>query len=218
MILIWIVSLLLAGDRLMGPGDLSPPPAAEGEPAVINSRTPGPVDEAAPAEPWRETDAGTRSVTVREPLGQAEPDDRADGFGVVGDDDGEPATATEYSLQQLFDAMREQESGGLPHGGRDAVGDDGNALGPYQIWRPYWQDAAEADDELGGGYENVRSAAYSEKVMRAYWSRYCPQALADPTRLEHLEVLARVHNGGPRGAVKAGTLEYWEKIRRRLER
>jgi hypothetical protein len=40
-------------------------------------------------------------------------------------------------------AIREVESGGEPNDGCNAIGDNGNACGPCQIWAPYFQEAAE---------------------------------------------------------------------------
>lgn len=115
-----------------------------------------------------------------------------------------------YRVQHraLLDAILQVESGGDD----DATGDNGNALGGYQIWRVYWQDATEWCTELGGEYEQVRSRAYAERVVVAYWHRYCRQALRDGD----LEVLARVHNGGPKGATKPATLKYWVKVKAQL--
>ena len=60
-------------------------------------------------------------------------------------------------------------------GSRDpenAVGDGGNAIGPYQIHKVYWQDAVSYDRSLtssGKTYQNCRgpgSYQYSERVMQ----------------------------------------------------
>ena len=67
----------------------------------------------------------------------------------------------------LFHAIGEVESGNDD----DAVGDDGNALGRYQIWEIYWQDAIEHDPSIGGEYTDVTNPEYARKVMLAYWDR-----------------------------------------------
>ena len=46
-----------------------------------------------------------------------------------------------YSWRETLDAIRVVETGGCPNDGIGAIGDGGNALGPYQIWKPYWIDA-----------------------------------------------------------------------------
>ena len=50
----------------------------------------------------------------------------------------------------LLAAIRQVES----HGNDKAVGDGGKAIGPYQVWRGYWQDAVEFDKTLGGSYQD----------------------------------------------------------------
>ncbi len=84
-----------------------------------------------------------------------------------------------------------------------AVGDRGRAIGVYQIHRSYWKDS-----RVPGKWEDCRDPAYSQRVVLAYWQRYCPDAL----RNGNLEVLCRVHNGGPQGHKKRQTASYWRKI------
>jgi len=103
--------------------------------------------------------------------------------------------------------LREVESGGEKDGGRGASGDGGRALGPYQIHYAYFRDSG-----VEGRYADCRDPEFSRRVVIAYWQRWCPEALE---RCD-AEVLARVHNGGPRGARKACTLGYWRKVERRL--
>ena len=57
-------------------------------------------------------------------------------------------------------------------GNVNAVGDNGKAIGPFQIWKNYWTDAAEKDPTLkagGDGYDNCKgsgSIEYSKRVMQ----------------------------------------------------
>jgi hypothetical protein len=114
-----------------------------------------------------------------------------------------------WPRQQILDAIRMVESGG-----RDDVrdGDGGLAIGPYQIHRVYWQDAVEFDPALGGDYQDCRRRDYAERVIDAYMRRWVPGAW----RAGDGEVIARVHNGGPRGDLRDSTLGYWQKVRARL--
>jgi hypothetical protein len=115
----------------------------------------------------------------------------------------EPTTVfVSISLRSLFDAIRQVETGGHADPA-NAIGDDGASLGPYQISRAYWTDA-----DVEGRYEHVKVARYAERVMIAYWSRYCYDALID----DDFETLARVHNGGPAGARKDATIDYWRRV------
>lgn len=103
----------------------------------------------------------------------------------------------------LLQAIRQVETGGQPNGGRDAVGDGGRSIGPYQLQRAY-----HADSGVPGTYEQCRDREYAERVVRAYWRRYCPRG-SD-------EVKARTHNGGRLGPKKAATLKYWKKVQRAM--
>lgn len=107
-----------------------------------------------------------------------------------------PATCPALGLVRLFDALRQVESVGNDY----AVGDGGRSKGPYQCGRAAWAD--------GGGnpadYDRlVWNRAACERVMLGYWKR-CG-AVTD-------EQKARTWNGGPRGAEKKATLEYWQKV------
>lgn len=113
------------------------------------------------------------------------------------------AATAHGELRPLLESIREVESGGNVN----AVGDGGRSLGPYQIQRSYWKDA-----RVPGRYEQVRDPRYAERVMMAYWRRYCPQSLA---RRDY-QTLARVHNGGLAGARKKATIPYWRKVVKEL--
>jgi hypothetical protein len=109
-------------------------------------------------------------------------------------------------INDLFAAMKIVESG---YGtGYHSVGDDGKAIGPYQIWKPYW-----IDSRVKGKYEDCRDKEYAEKVVMAYWKRYAPQALMELD----FEKLARCHNSGPGWKKKyKKTNKYWKKVQSQL--
>jgi Destabilase len=109
-------------------------------------------------------------------------------------------------LIPVFEAIRSVETGGMAQP-RDAVGDVGRSIGPYQISRAYW-----ADSGVRGDWKWCKDRAYAEAVVLAFWKRYCPEAL----RRGDIETLVRVHNGGPQGHRKAATLPYWKKIQVRV--
>jgi len=93
-------------------------------------------------------------------------------------------------------------------------GDDGRSIGPFQICFDYWADAVQFDPSIGGTYDACRGRAYAERVVRAYMRRYVPRAW----EARDAEVIARTHNGGPRGAQREFTRPYWEKVRKELYR
>ena len=85
------------------------------------------------------------------------------------------------------------------------LGDNGKALGPLQIHRSYHTDA-----RIGGDYSRCADLDYSRRVVTAYLQRYAPQAWA----AGDVVTLARIHNGGPRGASKPATVAYGDKVAR----
>jgi len=120
-----------------------------------------------------------------------------------------PAQASApWTLDELLDALRKVESGGLKDGGRKATGDGGKAIGPFQIHKPYWEDS-----KVPGKHDDCRDPEYARKVVQAYWKRYAPKAL----EAVDVESLARVHNGGPDGAKQECTLVFWRKVERELK-
>ena len=91
----------------------------------------------------------------------------------------------------------------------NAIGDNGNARGMFQIWEAFWIDGTEY---LGVDWDymtDVWDVDKSAQVVLAYWRRYAPK---DAT----LEQLARIHNGGPRGHLRKSTLTYWRKVEKVL--
>ena len=99
-----------------------------------------------------------------------------------------------------------------------AIGDNGNAIGAYQIWKDYWYDACtfrDNDDlELSDGYESCYDKEYSKKVVLAYWNRYATMKRLGRTPTD--EDRARIHNGGPNGYKKDSTLKYWKKVQNEM--
>jgi hypothetical protein len=83
------------------------------------------------------------------------------------------------------------------------IGDQGRALGPLQIHKSY-----HADSRVAGDYSRCADLEYSKRVATAYLQRYAPQAWA----AGDVEVLARVHNGGPKGATKPATKGYGVRV------
>jgi len=111
-------------------------------------------------------------------------------------------------LRPFLDALIQVESGG----DNNAVGDKGKALGCLQIWSVYHADAVEHCPTLGGTYRDVTDRVYAERVVCAYLLRYARIAVAERA----YEILARIHNGGPRGASKKATEPYWTKVRKEM--
>ncbi len=121
---------------------------------------------------------------------------------------GEPVPAAAVERQRILAAIQVVETGGL---NRPTYpdGDGGRSIGPLQISRLYWRDAVRFDPSIGGSYQDCREIAYARQVVSAYMRRYVPEAW----RRADAEVIARTHNGGPRGLAKTSTLRYWDKVR-----
>lgn len=108
---------------------------------------------------------------------------------------------------RFLDAIRHVETGGMANDGRGAVGDGGDAIGPYQIHRAYFIDAVAYDKSLSTHkYEEcLNNKELSEKVVKAYIKRYLPK--------DHSEAsAARICNGGPQGFKRTSTIGYLKKF------
>jgi hypothetical protein len=114
-----------------------------------------------------------------------------------------------WKRQDILDAIRWVESRN-----RDDVedGDNGKAIGPYQIHYVYWFDAHQFDKSIGGTYQDCRKRRYAERVIDAYMRRHAAVAWTSG----EAQTIARVHNGGPKGYLKRATEGYWKRVRRRL--
>ena len=109
----------------------------------------------------------------------------------------------------VLDAIRFVESGGLDD---CPDGDGGRAIGPFQIHETYWAEAVEETPDLGPGagylFQDCRLRAYAEAVVASYMSRHVPEAWEEA----NAEVIARTHDGGPRGAEMSSTRSYWRRV------
>ena len=112
-----------------------------------------------------------------------------------------------FDTDRILDAIMQVETGGHEDPS-NAVGDNGKAIGPFQIHKCYWQDAVAHDKSIGGCYADCRDEAYARRIVMAYLSRYC--------KWWDNETVARIHNGGPKGASKSATLGYWRKVQKHL--
>jgi len=115
--------------------------------------------------------------------------------------------------EAFFQALRIVECGDVAD---PPDGDGGEAIGPYQIHRAYFQDAVDFDESIAHlKYEDCRTDEFkASQVVATYMRRYVPRAW----KAEDWQVVARTHNGGPRGAKKSSTLPYWRKVKAEMDR
>lgn len=109
------------------------------------------------------------------------------------------------SNEKLLKAIHQVESSGKTG---KIIGDSGKALGPLQIHYENWKDATEFDRTIGGKYSDCQDLKYSTKVFNAYIKKYADNKSA--------EYKARTWNGGPNGASKSSTKQYWAKVKANL--
>jgi len=113
-------------------------------------------------------------------------------------------TAHAAPPEAFWKALHQVESSGR-HGRilGDYVNGRPQAYGGLQIHRGF-----HADSRVPGPYERVADLAYARRVATAYYKRYAPEAW----ERGDVVVLARIHQGGPRGDQKAATLAYSRRI------
>lgn len=112
------------------------------------------------------------------------------------------ATAHAAPSNSFFRALHIVETSGKLG---PTLGDQGRSLGPLQISRAYHKDSRVGNDS---DYMRCADLEYSKRVVTAYLQRYAPQAWA----AGDVETLARVHNGGPKGAIKPATKSYAVRV------
>jgi hypothetical protein len=121
-------------------------------------------------------------------------------------------------IKQLLPILMLIESGGNP----SAVGDNRQACGILQIHRLYWIDGCHYADS-DWPYAKAFDPACAEQVATWYLLRYGKAYQKQTGKPVTFEVLARIHNGGPRGwnpkypALYKATTQYWNKVKEQLE-
>ena len=111
-----------------------------------------------------------------------------------------------YSNKELAKAIHQVESGGRT--GNNIIGDKGKAIGPLQIHFENWKDATDFDKSIRGKYSDCHDLDYSYRIFNAYLNKYASGKSAEDR--------ARVWNGGPKGAEKTATKNYWKKVKENL--
>jgi hypothetical protein len=116
-----------------------------------------------------------------------------------------------------LDAIAVVESNNNPNARGDFRRGIPMAIGAYQLWKIYVDDVNRiynTDFE----YEDRWDAAKSREMVRLYLIHYGKRYTRLTGKPCTLEVLARIHNGGPNGFKKDATKKYWQKVKKELDK
>ena len=91
------------------------------------------------------------------------------------------------------------------------------AIGMFQIHWRYWSDGTAAL-KVKWPYKDAFNPVRAEAVTKAYLTKYGMHYERMTGQPVTLEVLARIHNGGPNGWKIKATIRYWHIIERILKR
>lgn len=126
------------------------------------------------------------------------------------------------TFDDLLDAIEQVESGGDPW----AIGDNGNAVGSFQIWKIYVDDVNRISNDKFYAYIDRFDRRLSREMVdiytKYYLRRVCRVVTSPPKKRftgwdsRVFEFMARIHNGGPNGYKKESTKPYWEKVKAEL--
>ena len=114
--------------------------------------------------------------------------------------------------QNLLDAIQAVESNGK----ENAIGDNGKAVGAFQIHKIYVDDVNSFSSEKFT-YEDRKNKEKSQKIVKLYLEHYGKSYEKKTGKKATNEVLARIHNGGPKGYNKEATKNYWKKVENNLK-
>ncbi len=149
-----------------------------------------------------------------------------------------PPPTAEATFEDLLDAIEWVES----RGDANAVGDNGKAIGAYQIhkiyvdgvnrilklqggkvgnddlgWRDYFTYKDRWDRDKSRAMVNIYLSYFIKSASWEYARKYQYTATPEnPTIVPIFEIQARIHNGGPEGWKKKSTEEYWQKLKVRI--
>jgi hypothetical protein len=98
----------------------------------------------------------------------------------------------------------------------NAVGKHGE-VGRYQIRQCYLDDVNRIK-KWNYTLDEMHNAENARNVVIAYLEYYGENYRKENGKNQTIEVLARIHNGGPYGYRKNCTIVYWNKIKKAMEK
>ena len=118
---------------------------------------------------------------------------------------------------RLLNAIKGVESSG----NSSAIGDNGKAVGAYQLHKIYVRDVNNILKNKGSKicftYADRYNMHKSRYMTCIYLLHYGKVYERKTGKVATAEVLSRIHNGGPDGWKKKSTLKYWYKVKKRLK-
>ena len=109
----------------------------------------------------------------------------------------------------LLPLLAQVESGSNP----DAIGDNGKAVGIYQLHKCVVDDVNEIYS-MEFKYSDRFKPQLAKVIAQLYLRYWGIQYEKKTGKKVTLEVLARCFNGGPKGYKKESTVKYWNKIKK----
>lgn len=119
-----------------------------------------------------------------------------------------------YAKTDIYEAIAIVESNNNP----SAIGDNGKAVGSYQIWKIVVDDVNRIIGRNHFTYEDRKCPAKSKQICILYLNHYSKVYERKTGNKATEEVKARIWNGGPNGWKKESTKKYWEKIKKVLKK
>lgn len=119
----------------------------------------------------------------------------------------------EMIIITLLPVIAQVESGSNQY----AIGDNGKAVGMYQIHKICLDDVNNFYNkrfQLKDRLDKEKAKVIVYLYLRHWGKKYEEETGHKATK----EVLARIHNGGPRGWEKQSTEKYWQKIKKEMEK
>ena len=95
----------------------------------------------------------------------------------------------------------------------NVIGDNGKAVGCMQIWKVVVDDVNKVS-KLQYNYNDRFNTEKSIEIFQLYINKYATAKRLGRTPTD--EDMARIWNGGPNGFKKAGTKQYWLKVKAEL--
>lgn len=120
-----------------------------------------------------------------------------------------PLMAQEPTAEALTNAIAKVES----NHNDNAIGDNGKAVGRYQIWKVVVDDVNRIIGKEHFTYADRFDAKKSRQMFAIYTAHYCKVYERKTGRKATAEVKARIWNGGPNGWRKSSTDKYWRKVK-----